>query len=125
MSIIVKDLIKNFGDFTAVNNVSFEVPENALFCVVGPSGCGKSTLLRLIAGLDVPDSGSISLDGVEVAGPDKMIPPEARRTGVVFQSYALWPHMTVAENIVFPYQAQGIKARAAQELAESTLRPFL
>ncbi|WP_208347495.1 ABC transporter ATP-binding protein [Pseudaestuariivita rosea] len=119
MSISVKGLTKIFGHHRAVDDVSFDIPKGKLFCVVGPSGCGKSTLLRLIAGLETPQHGSIELDGQRVVGDDVFIPPEDRRVGVVFQSYALWPHLTVAENVAFPYQSQGFaKAEARAKAAE-------
>lgn len=122
MSIQVENLSKAFGAHTAVNEVSFDVPTNALFCIVGPSGCGKSTLLRLIAGLEVPDNGTIRLNGDEVAGQGISIPPEDRRVGVVFQSYALWPHMTVAQNVSFPYETQGIARSEAMHKAQDHLK---
>lgn len=129
MSIFVEHLTKTFGPHHAVHDVSFEVPRNKLFCVVGPSGCGKSTLLRLIAGLETPDTGRITLDGTPVAGERVFVPPEARRTGVVFQSYALWPHLTVAENVAFPYEAQGFgreeaRRRAAEHLSTVALDQY-
>ncbi|MEM1387700.1 MAG: ABC transporter ATP-binding protein [Pseudomonadota bacterium] len=118
MSIGVDALTKQFGDFTAVNAVSFDIPDSAFFCVVGPSGCGKSTLLRLIAGLEAPDSGTVTLDDQVVAGPGAVLPPEERRVGVVFQSYALWPHLSVAGNVAFPYEARGeAKAEAHRKAA--------
>jgi iron(III) transport system ATP-binding protein len=122
MSIRLAHVTKAFGEHRAVDDVSFEVPENAFFCVVGPSGCGKSTLLRLIAGLENPDAGEIALDGAAVAGPGGMVPPEARRVGVVFQSYALWPHLTVAGNVAFPYEARGLSRAEARQKAEAHLR---
>lgn len=121
MSIVVENLTKTFGSHFAVKDVSFEVPKNKLFCVVGPSGCGKSTLLRLIAGLEVPDSGRIVLAGETVADPARFTPPEARSVGVVFQSYALWPHMTVAQNVAFPYEAQGFSKADANRRAGQNL----
>ncbi|MEM1345936.1 MAG: ABC transporter ATP-binding protein [Pseudomonadota bacterium] len=119
MSIAIEALSKTFGGRAAVDGLTFDIPSNALFAVVGPSGCGKSTLLRLIAGLETPDRGRIALDGAEVAGPGIFVPPEERRVGVVFQSYALWPHLTVAANVAFPYEAQGVaRAETARKVAE-------
>lgn len=126
MSIRAADLSKSFSGQTAVNDVTFDVPENAFFCVVGASGCGKSTLLRLIAGLEVPDTGRIALSGHEVFGAGSNIPPEDRKVGVVFQSYALWPHLSVAKNVAFPYEAQGVAtAEAAERAAEHLERVAL
>lgn len=105
----------------AIDGLTFDVPEAAFFCVVGASGCGKSTLLRLIAGLETPDTGTISLSDREVFGPSVNVPPEKRKVGVVFQSYALWPHLTVAKNVAFPYEAKGISARQAAARAAEHL----
>ncbi len=119
MSISVQGVSKSYGPQAAVNAVSFEVPSNALFCVVGPSGCGKTTLLRLVAGLEVPDHGRILLGQAVVASEDQFVPPEERQVGVVFQSYALWPHMTVTENVAFPYEAQSTpRAEALRRAAD-------
>lgn len=104
-----------------MDGVSFVVPENAFFCVVGPSGCGKSTLLRTIAGLETPDDGTIELDGTAVFDPRTNIPPEERKVGVVFQSYALWPHLSVARNVAFPYEAKGMARTEALQRASAHL----
>lgn len=86
----------------AVRDVSFSLPVGATTALLGASGCGKTTTLRLIAGLEMPDAGEIWLDGICVAGPRTFVPPERRRIGMVFQDYALFPHMSVAENVAFP-----------------------
>lgn len=126
MSIRVTDLQKTFSNQRAIDGLTFEVPENAFFCVVGASGCGKSTLLRLIAGLETPDTGQINLSGRQVFGADVNVPPEDRKVGVVFQSYALWPHLSVAKNVAFPYEAQGVSAtHAAERTAEHLERVAL
>jgi iron(III) transport system ATP-binding protein len=92
---------KKFGSHTAVDRVSLRVPDRARVALCGPSGSGKTTLLRLIAGLEIPDSGTISMNGRLVSSCNCMVPPHERSIGFVFQSAALWPHMTVAENIGF------------------------
>jgi iron(III) transport system ATP-binding protein len=97
----IEDISKTFDSHLAVDRVSLAVPDHALVALLGPSGSGKTTLLRLIAGLEIPDSGTISLDGRLVSSHDCMIPPSERSIGFVFQSGALWPHMTVEENIRF------------------------
>jgi sulfate/thiosulfate transport system ATP-binding protein len=99
MSVIVEKLSKRFtqGGTPAVSEVSFQAPTGAITTLLGPSGAGKSTLLRLIAGLELPDAGSIRIDGVDCTG----LPVQKREIGVVFQSYALFRHMTVRENIAF------------------------
>jgi iron(III) transport system ATP-binding protein len=89
------------GANPAVHNLSFAVQPGEILALLGPSGCGKSTTLRLIAGLELPDTGEIWLNGVRVAGGGRATPPEDRRMGMVFQDYALFPHLTAIENIVF------------------------
>ncbi len=93
----IDHVTKKFGDFTAVDNVSLDIYEGELFCLLGGSGCGKSTLLRMLAGFEEPTSGSLYIDGVDMAG----IPPYERPVNMMFQSYALFPHMTVEQNIAF------------------------
>lgn len=102
--VTVHNLRKAFGRVQAVNGVSFEVEEGELVTLLGESGCGKTTTLRLIAGLEENDEGEIILRGEVVSDParSKLFPPEKRKIGMVFQSYAIWPHMTVFENVAFP-----------------------
>jgi iron(III) transport system ATP-binding protein len=106
--ITVRDLKKTFGDFVALNGVSFDVEDGSTLALLGPSGCGKTTMLRCIAGLETAEEGYIEIDGRVVfdsgAGIDLM--PEQRELGIVFQSYAVWPHMTVAENVGFPLKVR-------------------
>lgn len=90
-----------FGSTEVLRDVSFEVAEAEVICLLGPSGCGKSTLLRIAAGIDEPDAGRVFLDGREVAGPERMVPPEERGVGLVFQDYALFPHLSILENVTF------------------------
>jgi spermidine/putrescine transport system ATP-binding protein len=94
----IRNVTRRFGDFVAVNDVSLSIASGEFFTLLGPSGCGKTTLLRMIAGFDDPDAGRILLDGKDLAG----TAPEKRPIHTVFQSYALFPHMTVAQNIGFP-----------------------
>ncbi len=106
--IVVKELVKRFstaqGRVQALQGISFEVPKGSFYVVLGPSGCGKSTTLRCIAGLEEPDSGEISIDGqpVSIPGREIFVPPDERAIAMVFQSYALWPHMDVYQNVAFP-----------------------
>jgi iron(III) transport system ATP-binding protein len=106
----IADLRKRFGDLVAVDGVSFTVEEGHTLALLGPSGCGKTTILRCIAGLEAGDGGAIEIAGTPVfdhgAGVNLM--PEQRALGVVFQSYAVWPHMTVAENVGFPLKVRRI-----------------
>jgi iron(III) transport system ATP-binding protein len=99
--ICVHGIDKRFGDVEAVRDARVCVEHGEVVALLGPSGCGKTTLLRLIAGFDTPDAGEIELYGVRVAGGGAWTPPERRRVGMVFQDYALFPHLTVAENVGF------------------------
>ena len=104
--ITITDLVKEFpiedGIKVAVNGVSFELAEGEFFTLLGPSGCGKTTTLRSIAGLEKPTSGTISIDGRKVYEDKVLVPANKRELGMVFQSYAVWPHMSVFENVAFP-----------------------
>ncbi len=106
--LVVQNLFKSFatdfGAVKAVDRISFEVPQGAFFSLLGPSGCGKTTTLRSIAGLDRPEEGEIKVDGAVVFSSRKniLIPPHQRNIGMVFQSYAIWPHMNVFDNVAFP-----------------------
>jgi iron(III) transport system ATP-binding protein len=116
----LEDISKTFGSHRAVDNVSLVITDHAKVALLGPSGSGKTTLLRLIAGLEIPDSGSITMEGRLVSSPGFMVPPSERSIGFVFQSGALWPHMTVAENIRFglsdiPRVEQQERTRALME----------
>lgn len=115
----IRNVTRRFGDFVAVDDVSIAIEAGEFFTLLGPSGCGKTTLLRMIAGFDLPDGGQILLDGVDLAD----TPPERRPVHTVFQSYALFPHMTVAENIAFPLKMSKkspgeIKIRTQETLHE-------
>jgi iron(III) transport system ATP-binding protein len=114
-SLEVKNLSKRFGETVAVNDVSLITRPGELLAVVGPSGCGKTTLLRSVAGLERPDSGLISLGGTVVfsASPLLFVPANQRRIGMVFQNYALWPHMDVFHNVAYPLRVQKV-ARSEQ-----------
>src|SRR6201984_1829379 len=101
-AITVRGANKRYGDFVALDNVDFEVPAGSLTALLGPSGSGKSTLLRAIAGLDQPDSGTITINGRDVT----RVPPQRRDIGFVFQHYAAFKHMTVRDNVAF-----GLKIR--------------
>jgi spermidine/putrescine transport system ATP-binding protein len=103
-------LVKMFGDVTAVDNVSLRIEDGEFFSLLGPSGCGKTTTLRLVAGFERPDSGAILIDGVDMA----TTPPHKRPVNTVFQSYALFPHLTVEENVGFGLRYQNLSKAAAQ-----------
>ena len=97
MSILVRNATRRFGDFTALDDVSVEIPSGSLTALLGPSGSGKSTLLRVIAGLERPDAGTVEIDGRDATS----LPPQRRGVGFVFQHYAAFKHMTVRENVAF------------------------
>ncbi len=97
----LEGISKSFGHTTAVQDISLSVFEGELLTLLGPSGCGKTTTLRLLAGLEEPTAGTIQLAGTRVSGPNSLVPPEDRDVGLVFQDYALFPHLTVEENIAF------------------------
>ncbi|MEM1314478.1 MAG: ABC transporter ATP-binding protein [Pseudomonadota bacterium] len=121
MAISLTSVTKDFAGRAAVDAATAEAASGDFFVVLGPSGCGKSTLLRLVAGLEVLDGGEIALGGERVAGPGLHVPPETRRTAVVFQSYALWPHMSVLDNVAFPAETAGLSRRDARAEARRHL----
>lgn len=98
----VRDLYKSFGEEEVLSSVSFDVAEDEIVALLGPSGCGKTTTLRCIAGVETPDEGEITIDGETVYSADVSRPPEDRGIGMVYQNYAIWPHKSVYENVVFP-----------------------
>ncbi|HXF98228.1 MAG TPA: ABC transporter ATP-binding protein [Gaiellaceae bacterium] len=108
---------KRFGEVAAVHGASLCVERGELVALLGPSGCGKTTLLRLVAGFERPDEGTVELAGEPVAGPGVWVPPERRRVGMVFQDYALFPHLTVAENVGFGLPRRSRPARVRELLA--------
>ena len=103
-----RGVLKRFQTVNAVDGVSFSIFPGEIFTLLGPSGCGKTTTLRLAAGLEEPDAGEILINGTVAAAPGRglFLPPEKRRLGMVFQSYAIWPHLTVFENIAFPLRVR-------------------
>jgi iron(III) transport system ATP-binding protein len=108
-----------FGDVAAVDGVDLDVPRGLVLALLGPSGCGKTTMLRLIAGFEHPSAGTVEVDGVLVAGDGAWVPPERRRVGMVFQDYALFPHLTVAGNVAYGLRGRSraqTRARVAEVL---------
>jgi len=127
--LILEHVVKAFGAHRALDDVSLDVRDGELIAILGPSGCGKTTLLRQVAGFDKLDAGRISIGDETVSAPGCHVPPERRRIGIVFQSYALWPHMSVAENVAYGLAVAGVPAaerarRVAAALAQVELDGF-
>jgi len=114
----LEQVTKRFEDVVAVDEVSIEIQSGELFFLLGPSGCGKTTMLRLIAGFYAPDAGRIFFDEREISH----VPPHKRNTGMVFQNYALWPHMTVWENVVYGLDVRKVPLRAKKDRGMEVLR---
>lgn len=111
----IENVTKRFGTFVAVNNVSLKVYKGEIFCLLGGSGCGKTTLLRMLAGFEQPSSGTVYIDGQDMAG----IPPYERPVNMMFQSYAIFPHMTVAGNVAFGLEQEKLaRAEITHRVAE-------
>ena len=119
----VEDLVVGYGDTTAVERVSFTVAAGEHVTLLGPSGCGKTTTLRAVAGLERPHDGRIVIDDVPVydRGAGINIAPEKRGLSMVFQSYAIWPHMSVADNVAFPLRVRGVRRKLARPAVERAL----
>lgn len=116
-------LAKRFGPVKAVDLVGFEVEQGEILTLLGPSGCGKTTTLRIIAGFERPDQGEVEVEGKPLVSVPRRIclPPEKREMGMVFQSYAIWPHMNVFENIAYPLRLRRIKRSLIHERVEAVL----
>ena len=123
MSYIEVDRVsKSFGERVAMNELSLHIERSERLVLFGPSGCGKTTVLRLLAGLEIPAQGSIRIDGRVVASAGKnLVPPEKRDVGMVFQDLALWPHMTVQQNLMFGLNARGVQKREAEARVQEML----
>jgi iron(III) transport system ATP-binding protein len=123
-AISIRGLSKSYGGamaMAAVDDLSLDIAENQFVTLLGPSGCGKTTTLRLIAGFIAPDVGTIHAYGHLVSSPAYMVPPEARGMGMVFQNYAVWPHRTVFENVVFGLKLRRVPSSEARTRVETTL----
>src|SRR5205085_3488183 len=114
-------LTKFFGTAAAVDDLTLTVAHGSLCCLLGPSGCGKTTTLRLVAGFIDPDRGTIRVGGRIVSQPGRNLPPERRGMSMIFQSYALWPHMTVAENVGYGLKLRKLDRAAVDRKLKSIL----
>lgn len=117
VSLSICGLVKRFGEVTALDRLDLEIAAGELFFLLGPSGCGKTTLLRAIAGFHLPDEGQIRFDGEEVTG----LPPHKRDTGMMFQSYALWPHLNVYRNVAFGLEERRVPKAELKARVEAAL----
>jgi ABC-type Fe3+/spermidine/putrescine transport system ATPase subunit len=119
----IQNLYKTFDRVVAVNRINLQIAEGEFFTLLGSSGCGKTTTLRMVGGLEKPDGGEIHIGDRCLVSSEKnlFIKPEKRDMGMVFQSYALWPHMTVFENVVYPLKLRGIKGREAEKKVSEVL----
>jgi iron(III) transport system ATP-binding protein len=128
MEIRISELSKNYFSegkrIAALSGVNVTIPANQIFTLLGPSGCGKTTLLRCIVGLEAPDAGEIAIGDELVFSKEKnvFVPPERRGLNMVFQSYAIWPHMTVFDNVAYPLQVRGLPKQEIRRRVEETLR---
>ena len=125
ISITIENLVKRFGSMTALDGISFRIEPGEIFFLLGPSGCGKTTLLRNIAGFYIPEEGRVLFGDEDVT----RLPPHLRNTGMMFQSYALWPHMTVAKNVAFGLEerkvpAKEIERRVGEALESVKMGPY-
>jgi len=119
----IQNLYKTFDRVIAVNGINLDIAQGEFFTLLGSSGCGKTTTLRMVGGLEKPDGGEIYLGDQCLVSREKnlFIKPEKRNMGMVFQSYALWPHMTVFENVSYPLKLRGIKGREAEKKVADVL----
>jgi ABC-type Fe3+/spermidine/putrescine transport system ATPase subunit len=119
--LVLRNVSRTFGDFTAVDGLNLALREGELVSLLGPSGCGKTTTLRMIAGFITPSAGTIELDGRVISSPQSSLPPEKRQMSMIFQSYAIWPNMTVEENVAFGPKLQKVPPAEAKQRVEQIL----
>lgn len=125
MSTEIRNIIMEFNGFRALNDISLKIETGEFIAVLGPSGCGKTTLLRLLAGFNRPTSGEIRIGDKVVADKDYVLPPNERFISMVFQSYALWPHMSVRKNVEFPIKNSRFVSPEIRENCDSRVRELI
>jgi len=116
--VVIKEVSKSFGNFTALHEIDLTIKKGEFFSLLGPSGCGKTTLLRIIGGFETPDFGEVTFDGIDVLP----LPPNRRQANTVFQSYALFPHLTVFENVAFPLRLKKLPKSQIDSTVEDYLK---
>src|SRR3954465_8184690 len=119
--LVLRGIEKRYGNVAAVAGLDLELPEGEFVSLLGPSGCGKTTTLRMIAGFIEPSAGTIEMDGIVLSSPSGALPPEKRQMSMIFQSYAVWPNMTVEQNVAFGLELrklprEEVKKRVAEIL---------
>src|SRR4051812_28494382 len=117
----LQGLTKRYGAVASVDGLDLSVKPGEFICLLGPSGCGKTTTLRMIAGFIEPDAGRILVGGEVVSAPGSVRPPERRNMGMIFQSYAVWPHMTVRENVAYGLRMRGVAPAERDATVDATL----
>ena len=113
---------KALGEKRVLADIDLRVPDGTFTTLLGPSGCGKTTLLRIIAGFLAPDAGSVRMGGQPISTPANVVPPEQRRMGMVFQNYAVWPHMNVLDNVVYGLRIRGLRSAERRKRGLEALR---
>jgi len=119
--LVLRNVSRTFGGFTAVDGLNLTLREGELVSLLGPSGCGKTTTLRMIAGFIAPTAGTIEVDGQVISSPGSSLPPEKRKMSMIFQSYAIWPNMTVQENVAFGLKLQRLPAPEMKKRVDGIL----
>jgi iron(III) transport system ATP-binding protein len=122
MHLELSNLTKRYGSVTSVDGIGLAVEKGEFICLLGPSGCGKTTTLRMIAGFLAPDAGEIRVDGKVISSPSSVVPPERRNMGMIFQSYAVWPHMTVRQNVAYGLKMKSVPPAEQVKRVDAVLK---
>jgi len=120
-NLALRNLTKRYPGVVSVDAIDLTVDHGEFVCLLGPSGCGKTTTLRMIAGFLEPDEGEIGVDGATISSPTAVVPPERRNMSMIFQSYAIWPHMTVRQNVGYPLKMKKIAAAERRSRVDALL----